>query len=580
MLKYFEQYSQTYYYRFDIQMSAIEDVLLDAWSGAIIRNNLLFAAEQVRIQKTNRSLREQIDAFPLAESHPLYKVLKEGFPKGYVLTNFSHANRSEPIVSVRKEEILSFSLLLIGRFNEYRYYFFEAIREMCERGIGKPVTHFRLLNITENSVSPVSLSDLIQQETNEKPSEITIRFQTPVILYRLKEKKNTQLSYQDKSNRFPGLYQLTRSALSRLQKLNALYVESDACSPSLFDEALMETFLEKAGLPLLQSANIQYVNLQNTKKKGMKNEMPLAGYIGEQTYSGNFLQYLPLLRFMSELGVGNETVYGMGRFEVEEQCFIHRIDANQKIEVESEIKTLDGFIHQEETDLYENNQPKMLKLPLLAGRFKNQLSQREIPLFVEAIAKKAIKNNALFHQYMVSGNQYCYPFIQFKRINGQAAIICIGKGTESIGGFFSSIGGQINLGEKEVAIEIETVKAEKIIVQAWDNNFTYTIRKYLPLSNESYIEYQKIKEINFRYELIEKILKANLFLFAESIGIHFDREISCSIAELEEKAKVKYKNHTLVSFDLKFRTNVSLPDYIGLGIGVSHGFGMVARIRS
>ena len=51
--------------------------------------------------------------------------------------------------------------LSVGRFNEYRYYFFEAIREMCERGIGKPVTPFRLLNITENSVSPVSLSDFM-----------------------------------------------------------------------------------------------------------------------------------------------------------------------------------------------------------------------------------------------------------------------------------------------------------------------------------------------------------------------------------------------------------------------------------
>jgi hypothetical protein len=28
-------------------------------------------------------------------------------------------------------------------------------------------------------------------------------------------------------------------------------------------------------------------------------------------------KYLPLLRFMEELGVGNETVYGMGRYEIE-----------------------------------------------------------------------------------------------------------------------------------------------------------------------------------------------------------------------------------------------------------------------
>ena len=315
-MNHFEPYNQTFYHRFDIKVSAHENVTFDAWPGAVIRNNLLYAAEQIRIRKTGRSLREQIDTFPLEDDHPLYKELKEGFPKGYVLTDFSHAAMNNSAVFIRKEEEFTFSLLLIGRFNEYRYYFFEAIREMCERGIGKPMTPFRLSDITENPGSPVALSDFTRQEIEDKRSEITIRFRTPVILHRLKEKKNTQLSYQDKCNRFPGFYQLVRSAFYRLQKLHALYVEPTARSVVLFDETMMETYLEKAGRPLLQSANIQHINLPNTPKKGMKNEMPLAGYIGEQKYSGYFRQYLPLLKFMEELGVGNETVYGMGRYEV------------------------------------------------------------------------------------------------------------------------------------------------------------------------------------------------------------------------------------------------------------------------
>jgi hypothetical protein len=178
----------------------------------------------------------------------------------------------------------------------------------------------------------------------------------------------------------------------------------------------------------------------------------------------------------------------------------------------------------------------------------------------------------LLHKHIVGVNRYCYPVIQFKRIKGQAAIVCIGEGTESIGGFFSS------MTEKDT--EIDTVKAEKTIIQAWDGSFTYTIRKYLPLSSDNFSEYQKLNEENMRHEFIEKILKANIFLFAESIGITFDREIVCVLTELEEKLPAKYKNHTFVSFDLKFKTNVSLPDYIGLGIGVGHGFGLVVRVRN
>ena len=196
-------YKNLFYSCFDIKMCATEAVRFDAWPGAILRNNLLFAAEQIRIQKTGRSLREQIDTFSLNDNHSLYKELKEGFPKGYVLTDFSHTNLLEPSIAIRKDEIFSFSLLLIGHFNDYRFYFFEAIREMCERGIGKPMTPFQLMDITESPSSPVTLSDFLQPEITDGFSELTVHFLTPTILYRLKGKKNTQLSYQDKTNRFP-----------------------------------------------------------------------------------------------------------------------------------------------------------------------------------------------------------------------------------------------------------------------------------------------------------------------------------------------------------------------------------------
>jgi hypothetical protein len=68
-------YKNLTYHCYKTQIAATEDVIFDAWVGAIIRNNLLYAAEKIRIQKTGRSLREQIDTLPLTETHPLYKEL-------------------------------------------------------------------------------------------------------------------------------------------------------------------------------------------------------------------------------------------------------------------------------------------------------------------------------------------------------------------------------------------------------------------------------------------------------------------------------------------------------------------------
>ena len=65
----------------------------------------------------------------------------------------------------------------------------------------------------------------------------------------------------------------------------------------------------------------------------------------------------------------------------------------------------------------------------------------------------------------------------------------------------------------------------------------------------------------------------------KGLGIHFDSEISCKITDIENTTLLRYKNVKMMAFDVEFKTNVSLPDYIGLGKGASTGFGMVARKR-
>jgi hypothetical protein len=113
MKELLKKYSPVYYHHFRVRMIASDDAVFDAWTGAVIRNNLLYAADNIRIEQTDRTLLEQIDAFPLNESHPLYKELKDGFPKGYVLTNFSHSDMQSSPVAIGKNEIFSFSLILI-----------------------------------------------------------------------------------------------------------------------------------------------------------------------------------------------------------------------------------------------------------------------------------------------------------------------------------------------------------------------------------------------------------------------------------------------------------------------------------
>ena len=78
-----------------------------------------------------------------------------------------------------------------------------------------------------------------------------------------------------------------------------------------------------------------------------------------------------------------------------------------------------------------------------------------------------------------------------------------------------------------------------------------------------------------RIALLERILTANVLSFAKGVGVFFDKEISCRILDLEEPVVTNYKGVKMMSFDIAFKSDVTIPDFVGLGKGVSIGFGMV-----
>jgi hypothetical protein len=313
---------------------------LDAWPGAIIRNNLLYAAEQIKIE-ANLSLREKINQCPLNENHPLYKELVNGFPKGYLIA-MSDGYQAEAII--KKGELFCFSLYLIGSLSDYYYAFIEAIQWMCDQGLGHPIVPFALVDICENGATtavetrrapslhllrmgttdmsnqliyPISYADFQSIQAHKDEKVIEIKYLTPTILFKPVNKKNKTISYQDKSNGFPSAYQLIRSVLYRMFKLTILYAHPN--EPDVAKELMdnIEELVDDATNLSLISADIQKVTLQNTLKKETENKMPLSGYVSIQRYEGYFNRFLSALRFMEALGVGNEVVYGLGRYKVE-----------------------------------------------------------------------------------------------------------------------------------------------------------------------------------------------------------------------------------------------------------------------
>lgn len=221
-----------------------------------------------------------------------------------------------------------------------------------------------------------------------------------------------------------------------------------------------------------------------------------------------------------------------------------------------------------------------IKQRILILRFKTNIYHNELEMFRGAV-NEALKDDSstLFHNHEGDKFRYSYPLIQYKRINRNAALVCINEGTEAIGLLLNKGSFEIRLGNRMTELEIDSVKANQHLIQTWDSSFTYYLRKWLPLNQENYAEYQKLEGVADKCIFLERIITSNILSMGKGLGIHFENEIKTKITEIADTTLIRYKNVKMMAFDVEFKTNVSLPDYIGLGKGASTGFGMVARKR-
>jgi hypothetical protein len=220
------------------------------------------------------------------------------------------------------------------------------------------------------------------------------------------------------------------------------------------------------------------------------------------------------------------------------------------------------------------------KLRILIVKFDTEIAPYEVPAFRAAIAEKVGFEHIIFHNHKKEGGfLYKYPSIQYKRIGRNPAIVCVEEGVDEIHHFFQKKSWDILIGDREVKLQVSCLNLNQITMQVWENNFNYEIRNWLPLSQENYSAYQRLKNELERIEFLESKLIGNIISMAKGIGWDIDKQIKLRITKLSDPRRIPYKQQKLMGFQADFQTNVFIPNNLGLGKGVSMGMGIVLAKR-
>lgn len=213
-------------------------------------------------------------------------------------------------------------------------------------------------------------------------------------------------------------------------------------------------------------------------------------------------------------------------------------------------------------------------------QFANELSTNDITKFRGAVIASLKEKNILYHNHIEDRFRYAYPLIQYKRIHQKAAIVCIGDGVKAIHELFASDNFLFKIGEKETEMKMNNVKVYDNEISIFDTIQYYRIRNWLPLNSENYAKFQNADSLVERIQILERILAGNMLSFLKGIDIHLEEQMELHITSILDQRPAIYKRVKLMSFDIEFKTNLYLPQYIGIGKNASVGFGTLTKVTN
>ncbi len=177
-----------------------------------------------------------------------------------------------------------------------------------------------------------------------------------------------------------------------------------------------------------------------------------------------------------------------------------------------------------------------------------------------------------------NGDKFIYklPNIQYRNINGKAALIGFGDGLDLL---------------KKIFFEVEEVKIGSIIypcnekqisLKEYDFGISKNPIKYkfispwMALNQENHKKYINSKIFAQKQILLENILLGNLLSLSKNFNytIPDTTKLSCKINNLKP-IKVNFKNQKMQCFKCDFKVNFHIPTSLGLGKSVARGFGVV-----
>lgn len=192
-----------------------------------------------------------------------------------------------------------------------------------------------------------------------------------------------------------------------------------------------------------------------------------------------------------------------------------------------------------------------------------------------------LPDDPILHNHIEDSVLYRYPLVQYKSIDGKAAVVGLAEGAEILEKELS-VGDELTLkiGRK---IRMFTVSRKETIYfnpeASSDEGFRYRISGWLPLNQKNHTTYQETDSLKDRVSMLDSILTTNILaVHKKGMGHILENECIAYITDIDKITTAKHKGVEMLSFDVRIFSNTPLPLYCSLGKGSARGHGIVTPV--
>jgi len=196
------------------------------------------------------------------------------------------------------------------------------------------------------------------------------------------------------------------------------------------------------------------------------------------------------------------------------------------------------------------------------GVFMRQFSKEKIVPFLDGTLR----------------DTYLYPRVQVKILNEQIYIIGIKEGVEPVLSLIDNVT-SFNFGDITINIEKFDIEENKDQLNTTKNLLKYKfITPWVALNKSIGGKYRFLTDQE-KPLFLNKLLGQNILFIAKEFGLDIKTKIFTKV-NINNLSPDKIDENGWSAFTGEFRTNFILPSYIGLGNGITRGFGTLFSLNN